>query len=159
VKRPAPIFRGDISHEGAFRLADAERSARQTYFRTLAGKRVDIIVREHRAARSEQANAYYWSCVLTPISESTSAGDQAPEEIHDAMCAMFLPDEKKRVEFINRFTGESIEVEVDGKRSSKLKGDEFYRFVEQVRKFALETLGVHTEDPDPHYWRKQRRAA
>ncbi len=113
-----------------------------------------------KQTRSQRANRYYWSQVLGPMSKEGSEGDQTPGEIHDAMCSMFLPDERKRVEFFNRMTGEQMEVEIDPRRSSKLAGDEFFTFVEQVRKFALEFMGVHTEDPDPDYWRKrQRRAA
>lgn len=107
------------------------------------------------AVRSQRANAYYWSQVLTVMSIEGSAGDQSPEEIHDAMCEMFLPNEPKRVEFLNRLTGETLTVDTDARRSSKLKGDAFYTFVEKVRKFALEFMGVETEDPDPNYWRKR----
>lgn len=108
--------------------------------------------------RSEKANKYYWSCVLHEMAKENSAGDQTPEQIHDAMCEMFLPNEQKRVEFFNRMTGELLAVDTDHRRSSKLKGEPFYVFVEQVRKFALEFLGVRTEDPDPNYWRKRQSA-
>lgn len=114
-----------------------------------------------RKLRSLKANAYYWSQVLTPMSIEGSAGDQSPEDIHDAMCEMFLPNEQKRVEFFNRMTGERLEVKTDTRRTSKQNPNEFYDFVEKVRKFALEFMGVRTEDPDPNYWRKKaaRRAA
>lgn len=114
-----------------------------------------------KQTRSNRANRYYWSQVLTPMSKANSEGDQTPEEIHDAMCAMFLPDERKRVDFYNHMTGEHLDVEIDLRRSSRLKSDAFYTFVEQVRKFAAEFLGVVTEDPDPNYWRKRatKRAA
>ena len=112
-----------------------------------------------RNLRSKKANAYYWSQVLTVMSKEGSDGDQSPEEIHDAMCAMFLPNESKRVEFFNRMTGERLEVETDTRRSSKQSASEFYDFVEKVRKFALEFMGVRTEDPDPEYWRKRERKA
>jgi hypothetical protein len=108
--------------------------------------------------RSEQANAYYWGQVLTPMSQAASAVDQSPEDIHDAMCALFLPHEHKRVDFFNRLTGERLPIEVDARRSSKLGGRAFYEFVERVRKFALEFLGVETADPDPAYWRGREAA-
>lgn len=152
---PVPVWHGHISFDGRFGLLEAEREDRVAYFKTLAGKKVDIEVREHRTTRSQRQNRYYWGQVLTPMSVDGSNGDQSPEEIHDAMCAMFLPDEKKRVEFFNRMTGESLAVETDGRRSSKLNGDVFFDFVERVRKFALEFMGVRTADPDPEYWRKR----
>lgn len=149
-----PVFHGRISEDGRFGLLEAERPARQRYFHTLAGKSVDIRVTEHQNDRSARANAYYWGHVLAAMSKDGSDGDQSPEEIHDAMCTMFLPDERKQVEFFNHMTGEMLQVETDGRRSSKLKGDAFYAFVEKVRKFALEFMGVVTEDPDPEYWRR-----
>lgn len=112
-----------------------------------------------RKLRSIQANRYYWGHVLDLMSKEGSGGDQSPEEIHDAMCAMFLPNEHKRVEFFNKLTGETLEVETDTRRSSKQSPTEFYDFVEKVRKFALEFLGVQTQDPDPAYWRKRARKA
>lgn len=120
---------------------------------------VKVKLQSASAVRSARANAYYWSSVLTPMSNEGSDGDQSPEDIHDAMCQMFLPDEQKRVEFLNRMTGETMTVETDGRRTSKLKGDEFYTFVEKVRKFALEFMGVETEDPDPNYWRRRAQKA
>lgn len=106
--------------------------------------------------RSIKANNYYWSQVLEPMSRENSDGDQSPEDIHDAMCEMFLPNEPKRVEFFNRMTGEQIEIKTDGRRTSKQNPTEFYHFVEKVRKFALEFLGVVTEDPDPSYWQRSK---
>jgi len=152
-----PVFRGRISEDGRFGLLEAERPARQRYFRTLAGKTVDIRVTEHQNDRSARANAYYWGHVLDTMSKDGSDGDQSPEEIHDAMCTMFLLDERKQAEVFNHMTGEMLAVNTDGRRSSKLKGDAFYTFVEKVRKFALEFMGVVTEDPDPECWRRGSR--
>jgi hypothetical protein len=116
----------------------------------LAGQAVEI--RARKGTRSERANAYYWSTVLALIAKEN---EQTPEDVHDAMCEMFLPNERKRVEFFNRMTGEVLTVETDGRRSSKLSGGEFYDFVERVRLWGVEFLGVITPDPDPEYWRKR----
>lgn len=156
--KQVPVWRAHVDADGRFGWLESEKGARLAYVRGLAGKELGVRIEEWRDARSIQANNYYWGCVLTPMSESGSAGDQSPEEIHDAMCARFLPDEHKRVAFFNAMTGDRLEVEIDTRRSSKLKGDEFYDFVEKVRKFALEFMGVVTEDPDPLYWRKRSAA-
>lgn len=129
--------------------------------KALGNGHVSVTVKLETAAaiRSAKANAYYWSCVLTPMSEDSSSGDASAEDIHDAMCERFLPNETKRVAFFNRMTGEELTIETDdGRRSSKLKGDDFYQFVEKVRKFALEFMGLTTQDPDPEYWRVRRAA-
>lgn len=157
VRQKVPVFSGRITNEGRWELAPDEAENRKAYFQSLAGQHVGILVRPWKVLRSERANNYYWGQVLTPMSVEGSDGDQSPEEIHDAMCAMFLPNEPKRVEFFNRMTGEALSVDTDGRRSSKLQGEEFYVFVEKVRKFALEFMGVRTENPDPEYWRRRAR--
>jgi len=150
---------GEVTDAG-FRLDNQDRF-RESMRNFRRGRVVLSVKAANKQTRSARANRYYWSQVLAVMSKEGSEGDQTPEDIHDAMCAMFLPDERKRVEFFNRMTGEQLDVEIDQRRSSKLKGDEFYTFVEQVRKFALEFMGVRTEDPDPNYWRKRatRKAA
>ena len=109
--------------------------------------------------RSTEANAYLWGVVYETIVISLSDGTTA-DDMHEVMCQKFLPDESRRVEWFNRTTGESIEATIDPRRSSRLGGLEFYDFVEKVRAFGRDFLGVQTPDPDPTYWRKRvKRAA
>ncbi len=148
-----PTFHGTATAAGGIDLAETERSTRRDYLRSLAGQRVDIVITKHRNRRSEEANAYYWGVVLKLMAAHT---EHSPEEIHDAMCEQFLPNERKRVEFFNRMTGEVLTVNTDHRRSSKLHGAPFYDFVELVRMWARDFLGVDTPDPDPNYWRKRQ---
>ena len=123
--------------------------------RAFKGQCVDITIAPHRNRRSEQANAYLWGVVYRLMAEYTG---HTEDEIHDAMCAVFLPNERKRLTFFHALMGEVLDVEIDTRRSSKLTGTAFYDFVEQVRQFARESLGVETPDPDPEYWRRERAA-
>ena len=109
-----------------------------------------------RQTRSQKANAYYWSTVLPLLAKEN---EQTPENLHDAMCETFLPNDFRRVEFFSRMTGEVLRVTVDKRRSSKLTGAAFYDFVERVRLWGVEFLGVTTPDPDPEYWRKRKSEA
>lgn len=152
---PVPIFNGRISDDGRLLLLDEERPLRERYLQTLAGEVVDVTVKPHKDQRSQKANAYLWGHVYEEMSTHTG---HSPEDIHDAMCERFLPNERKRVEFFNRLTGESLTVETDSRRSSKLTGGPFYDFVENVRQFAREFLSVETQDPDPDYWRHRKAA-
>lgn len=148
----------DVAFDAEGRLPDERRGRILAHGRKYAGVRMDIILRQHdaRKLRSEKANNYYWSTVLPLLAKEN---EQTPEEVHDAMCVLFLPNEAKRVEFFNRLTGESLTVDVDGRRSSKLHGGAFYDFVERVRLWGVEFLGVITPDPDPEYWRKRKTSA
>ena len=109
-------------------------------------------VRSH--IRSQKANNYLWGHVYVEMAKHTG---HSPDDLHDAMCERFLPNEHKRVEFYNHMSGEQLTVETDGRRSSKQSPTDFYDFVEQIRAFALEFLGVETQDPDPEYWRRSKR--
>ena len=55
---------------------------------------------------------------------------QDKQDVHDAMCELFLDNQRKQVGFLNILTGGSLEVPIT-KRSSGLKGDEFFNFVER----------------------------
>lgn len=121
---------------------------------TLEDGGVIVTVKSATAAaiRSEKANAYYFGHVLERI--HVYCPEHSVEEIHDAMCALFLPNDKKRALFISRMTGAELELDLDDhRRSSRLNGKDFYQFVEKVRLWALEFYGCETYDPDPE-WRR-----
>jgi len=111
-----------------------------------------VTVTEEKLTRSQKANRYYWGVVLDLASLSCG---QSVDDIHDAMCCKFLPDERKRVDFVNTLTGEVESVQIDPRRSSKLNRMEFYDFVELVREWVRDFLGVDTPPPDQDYWRKR----
>ena len=148
----APVFSAVVGSDFVLHLDPEEKALRRAHLEQFRNQRVSVEIKPWRSVRSRQANAYYWSCVLEPMAKDQ---EMTAEEVHDAMCARFLPNEAKRVEFFNKLTGEELAVYTDGKRSSKLAGNHFYDFVERVRLFALEFLGVRTEDPDQAYWRKR----
>lgn len=137
--RTAPEIRGRILEHG----------------RRYAGVPLDILIRQHdaRKLRSEKANAYLWGVVYPAIVAGSESGN-TEMDLHDAYCAMFLPTEAKQVEFYSRLTGESVSVSTT-RRSSALKGDRFYDFVELIREHGRTFFGVETPDPDPEYWRKR----
>lgn len=155
VKRPtfAPVFPAAVDDDGKLVIDSQTRQRMAARAAAFKGRAVDIRLELHKDTRSQRANAYYWSCVL---GEMAKYCDHTPEEIHEAMCVKFLPNETAQVEFFNRMTGECLTVDTtEARRSSKLNGAPFYDFVERVRGFALEFLGVETQDPDPEYWRKR----
>lgn len=147
-------FVGRCNDAGVWAFSSDENRALMTHVATLAGKPIAVTIEEAKSIRSIKANNYYWSTVLPLLAKEN---EQTPEEVHDAMCAMWLPNEQKRIEFFNKMTGESLAVEVDTRRSSKLSGAPFYDFVERVRLWGVEFLGVITPPPDPDYWRKRNR--
>ena len=147
-------FVGEVDDTG--KLDSSVRVQIADYIRTFAGMRIEVKVAKYKPQRSTRANAYLWGVVYELMAKDQ---EMTPEEVHDAMCERFLPNEQRRVEFFNRMTGECLAVETDARRSSKLKGDAFFDFVERVRDFARTFLNVYTPDPDPEYWRKRDEVA
>lgn len=129
-----------------------ERDRRRIFFHEHRGLVLDVEFTIHRDRRNEKANRYYRAKVVDEIARET---EHTPDEVHDAMCEMFLPSLKKQIAFFNVMTGQKLEIITDGRRSSGLDGYDFYDFVERVRQWAREFLGVYTEDPDPEYWKKR----
>lgn len=148
VAPPLPLT-ATVTSKATWTLTGEELNRLRAKLRTLAGKKVCIDIVEHEDTRSVQANNYYWSCVVAPAIEVNGDTD---EDFHDEMCLRFLT--RRQVEILDYETGEAVQVTIPG-RSSRLKIHDFYQFVEQVRKFVGEFLGVTTEDPDPDYWRKR----
>lgn len=145
-----------VSADGTRLVLD---SVNRAALRGLAGERV--VIGKDKATRSERANRYLWGVVYRwmSIEQVGKDHDETKEAIHDAMCERFLTNEQRRVEFFNRLTGECLTVDTTARRSSRLAGDAFYDFVEDVREFARTFLNVETPDPDPEYWRKRERRA
>lgn len=118
------------------------------------GERVTLTIDKFKDRRSVRANAYYWGVVLKLIAEHSG---HTPQDLHDALSEKFAPGEQKQMEFVNTFTGEIEELTTDSRRTSKLSMHDFYEYVEHVRVWASEWMGVETPDPDPDYWRKRLR--
>lgn len=129
---------GELRH-GKLLVRSWERFA--TAFRRNKDGPVVIRVERVTATRSQQANAYLWGVVYRLMAEETG---HEPEDIHDDMCLRFLT---KRLTWVNEQTGEVEERDVPG-RSRSLDVNEFYTFVEKVRLFAAEWLGLTIPDPE-----------
>ena len=103
-----------------------------------------------RAIRSPQANRYYWGIVMHLLSEYTGF---TPDECHEWAKAKFIP---KRLAVLNQ-NGDVEDEYVIGGSTRKMTTTEFYDFVETVRTFAQEKLGLEIPPPDPA-WRVREDA-
>lgn len=105
----------------------------------------ELTISRMRATRSIQANKYYWGVCIHLIAEHTGF---TPEEVHAWAKAKFIP---KRLALLNH-NGDVQDEYVIGGSTRKMKVDEFYTFVEQVRDFANEKLELNIPPPD-RMWR------
>ena len=88
--------------------------------------RVYVIVDEDRPNRSNNQNRYYWSICLGMISEYTG---HTADELHEYFKERFLPHKQ--------VLDKSVVMS-----STKLKTDEFEKYLEDIRRFAAEKLNV-----------------
>jgi hypothetical protein len=110
--------------------------------------RVSVTIESEELTRSDRAHRYYFGVVLKHIKEYTG---HTIDELHE----IFKMRWNSRIVFVTDLkTGEMTEVKI-ALSTTKLKVDEFYDYVENVRFDAAETFGVVTPDPDKDYWRKR----
>lgn len=103
---------------------------------------LSIVIEKKHAVRSLAANAYYWSGVVGAIAEYTG---YTPEEVHELLKAKFLP--KKLA--IPDANGEVVTELIIGQSTTKLNKLEFGEYIEAIRKWVGESLGLEIHDPLP----------
>jgi hypothetical protein len=146
------VFGGDI-RAGAQLLLDDRAAFRRTLTR-LEGKRVELVVRLPRRRRTGQQNRYYFGVVLALLAEACGEDFDTKEEreaFHDAVAFKFLQIANHPV------TGAPRRL-----RTPAMDTQEFWAYVERVRRWAAETFALVIPDPgqvDAAYdWRGEEAA-
>lgn len=101
---------------------------------------VVITITPKRATRSLSQLAYYWGVVIEHLSEHTG---YTPDEIHEFLKAKFIP---KRVAICDG-NGEIRDDLVIGGSTSKMDKGTFSEYIEAIRGWAAQDLGVVIPDP------------
>lgn len=105
------------------------------------GAEVEVEVTIRRATRSLAQNAYWWGVVVEMISEQTG---YTPDEVHEFLKAKFIP---KKLAFCDG-NGEVVDEYVLGGSTRKMNTLQFGEYMETVRRWAAETLGLNIPDPE-----------
>jgi hypothetical protein len=118
--------------EAPGRIAPSARDRFRSWCAAHVGQTVEITARVAKGVRSNPANAYYWAVCLDIFAEELG---YEREELHAALKQRFLglenPDAKlPRV-----------------RSTATLTPDAFWRYVEDVRRFAAEEFGLVIPDP------------
>lgn len=108
---------------------------------------LEIVLERKQATRSLVANAYYWF-ILGLIHEDTG---QPVQDLHE----YFKLKLNVRPLVLTDRHGVIVAEERIGASTSTLNKVQFYDYVEAVRAFARDELGIVTPDPDPN-WKQQR---
>ena len=114
-----PIFRGRVD-KGRIKLDIPDRF--KTYLSSFEGKRIELVLRERRAGRSDQQNRYYHGVVLKIIADYLG---YTTEEM-----------------------GELVKEHFNIESTSKLSTKEFNDHIERVVGWAAQQFGVYIPDPN-----------
>jgi hypothetical protein len=91
-----------------------------------------VRIARRKAHRSQQANNYYWGVVIALTADYCG---YEPEEMHDAFKLKFLRSED---------TDHPLPTV---KSTASLTTDEFWDYIDQIKRFAASELGVYVPDP------------
>lgn len=124
---------GVVTDDGRLELDD--RAAFSKAMRHFKHGRVTVRIETDRGRRTTQQNRYY-RLVLGLISDDTG---HEPDELHELFKHKFLPAHTVTVlgEDVNFWT------------TTLEDYDQFWQYVERIRRFALIELQIETPDPDP----------
>ena len=157
MSAPVPIFTGagHIGYQADRRILRIDdMDAYRAYLdRCPEGEALDLEIRPREETRRAQANRYLFGVVYALMEKETG---QPKDSIHEDMKRRFLT--KTTVRWVNYKTGEIFEDQVtESSAIQSISG--FGKFIEDVRLFAQEWLGLYTPDPDPDYREKRRKKA
>lgn len=146
-----PTFIGTVI---AGRIHADDKPALVRCLEALDGKQVTFSVDD---TRSTEAHRYLFGPVYNAMLDYMGDTSEAAKlALHEVMKRRFL--KRSVVRIVNVQTGEIEEEEVvESSTIQTVKG--FYQFVEQVRLFASEWMGLTIPDPNPAFNTRRRNAA
>lgn len=119
---------GHIDINGKLILSNPESFKQELI--NLKERNVFVVVGDEKPTRSNNQNRYYWSVVLGLLSEHTG---YTPDEMHEVLLQKFSVKKEVKV---------GDETHFIKSRSHKMKTDEFEDYLNMVRNFAQQDLGV-----------------
>jgi len=132
---------GHIDEEGKFTLTNRPRL--QEWCRLNKGKNVVVSFKRKNSQRSNPQNRYYWGVVIKEISirlREVGYPWLEDDEVHEMMKLKFNFER-----MINEETGEALEIP---RTTVDLSKTEFSEYIDRVRMWAAEFLGIDIPDPN-----------
>ena len=122
---------------GKFRPYDKERFIAE--FKSLEGKRIEVIVRPESRQRSNPQNKYYWGVVLKILSNETG---YEPDELHLIFKDLFL----KEYAEINKEDKRIVIPYL--KSTTELSTQEFEDYLTRIKRWAAIELNIYIPEPN-----------
>ena len=131
-----PKFFGQVK-KGKLNLYDPARYL--VHLSSLEGKPVEVIVRKVQNNRTLSQNSWYWGVILEIISDHTG---ETKEDLHEHFLSKFA----SRIDYLAGKEGEVEEIRVK-ERSHTMSTVRFTEYIESIRQWASEFLGLAIPDP------------
>ncbi len=141
-----------VIHNGRPRLDD-QKGFLEECARLGDGLSIVMTVEDAKTGASRAAYGYYFGVVLKRLAARCEGN--TIDDLHAWAKAKFTP---KHVAICDG-NGEIVDDMVVGSTTKTFDGPEFFEFVERLRQFMAERLGIDTPDPDPFWRQSQGRAA
>lgn len=133
-----PVFHGDVSEDGKLALDPAEQPRRRGYLQTLAGRRVDVVVKIHREKRSDRQNRWWWGIAVPLIAHELGYDKHEHETVHYALVAKCFGTKWDAV----------MKQEIPNVRSSALTTVQFSELMEWAVRWAATEHGMNVPLPN-----------
>lgn len=122
--------------DGALVPSASQKEAMSRFLQNRNGRAVAVKFSVPTLNRSLSQNKYYWGVLLTLLAEHTG---HTTEDLHLVMKDMFLPRK-----FLKLGTKEVCL----NKTTTDLTTTEFQTYLEQIRAWAVQELGLQVPDPN-----------
>ena len=125
------IFYATVGEDLAIKFLNVAKV--KTHLLPLRGETIEVTLEKRRKRRTDSQNSYYWGVVIKMIADT--CGYRTSEEyagIHSELKQKFLP--------------KSGRLQI-AKSTSSLNTVEFSEYIEKVRQWAAEELGIYIPDP------------
>lgn len=130
---------GSISDNGKLSLYDSPKLT--NWIKAHAGEIIELSIKLKKKKRSNNQNAYYWGCVVGPITQRfVELGNDFDEnDTHEFLKSKFST---KQVEIID---GHYIDMPTS---TTKMDTKDFMIYLEKIQQFASQLLDLYIADPN-----------
>ena len=102
---------------------------------------ITLEIGKRKRKRSSELNNYYWLCLGLVVDRMLELGHEVNKDlIHEFFKGRFL-----YTEFYDEKTGEILKIP---RSTTEISSDEFWAYLEEIKRFAAQTLDLVIEEPN-----------
>lgn len=138
------IFKGKVE-AGKLKINQREYMAEQ--IKKFEGKEVVVEIKEMKAQRSLNQNAYYWGVVIKMLMDEFGMNTKAERDsLHQILVQKFIEEDQVEVSILGKDYKTAKQ-----RTSSDLNTKEFEQYLADVRQWANAEFGIFIPEPNENY--------